>query len=198
MMQSIEDKILSRIYGHGRGWCFSQIDFSDLGSRASIDIALHRLEKKGTIRRISRGLYEYPRFSSFLDTMIGPDMDEAARAVARKFKWEVIPNGPTALNILGVSTQVPSKYVYISNGPNRTFQILGTELVFRHQEARQTVFEHAESALIVQALRSLGKNNITIEAARKIRNRYDEKKWSRIIKDTAAVASWIHDEIKKW
>jgi len=198
MMQSIEDKILSRIYGHGRVWCFSQIDFSDLGSRGSIDIALHRLEKKGTIRRISRGLYEYPRFSNFLNTMLGPDMDEAARAVARKFKWEVIPNGPTALNILGVSTQVPSKYVYISNGPNRTFQILGTELVFQHQEAKQTVFEHAESALIVQALRSLGKGNITNQAARKIRNRYDEKKWSRIIKDTAAVASWIHDEIKKW
>lgn len=198
MMQSIEYKILSRIYGHGRGWCFSQIDFSNLGSRGSIDIALHRLEKKDTIRRISRGLYEYPRFSSFFNTMLGPDMDEAARAVGRKFKWEVVPNGPTALNILGVSTQVPSKYVYISNGPNRTFHILGTELVFQHQEARQTVFEHIESALIIQALRSLGKDNITAEAARKIRDRFDEKKWSRIIKDTSAVASWIHDEIKKW
>ena len=197
-MQSIEDKILSRIYGHGRGWCFSQIDFSDLGSRGSIDIALHRLEKKDTIRRISRGLYEYPRFSSFLNTMLGPDMDEAARAVARKFKWEVIPNGPTALNILGVSTQVPSKYVYISNGPNRKFHILGMEVMFQHQEAKQTVFEHPESALIVQALRSLGKDSITAEAARKIRDRFDEKKWSRIIKDTAAVAAWIHDEIKKW
>ena len=197
-MQSIENKAISRIYGHGRGWCFSQTDFSDLGPRGSIDSALHRLERQGTIRRISRGLYEYPRYSNLLNTVIGPDMEEAARALARKFKWEIIPNGSTAMYILGVSTQVPSRYVYISSGPNRIFNILGVELVFQHQETRQTIFQYAESALVVQAIRSLGKNNITKELMSRIRERFDEQKWKRIIKDTASVASWIHDEIKRW
>ena len=197
-MQSIENKALSRIYGHGRGWCFSQIDFSDLGPRGSIDSALHRLERKGTIRRISRGLYEYPRFSSFLNTIIGPDIEEASRALARKFKWEIIPHGATALYILGVSYQVPSQYVYISNGPNRIFDVSGIELVFQHQETRQTIFQYRESALVVQAMRSLGKHNITSGVMQRIREMFDEQKWKQIIKDTASVASWIHDELKRW
>ena len=54
-MQSIEDKVLSRIYGKGRGWAFFQKDFSDIGSRSSLDIALYRLVDKGTVRRAMRG-----------------------------------------------------------------------------------------------------------------------------------------------
>lgn len=118
--------------------------------------------------------------------------------MARKFKWEVIPNGATSLHVLGVSSQVPSQYVYISSGPSRKFNIMGMELVFQHKESRQTVFLYPESALVVQALRSLGKHNLSTEAMRTIRERFDEKKWKQIIKDTASVASWIHDELKRW
>jgi len=66
MTQTIENKALSRIYGSGRGWSFSPKDFADLGSRAAIDLALHRLNNKSTIRRVIRGIYDYPRYSELL------------------------------------------------------------------------------------------------------------------------------------
>jgi hypothetical protein len=58
MQQAIEQKILSRIYGNGREWAFSQVDFADLGARSTIDSALHRREREGIIRRVIRGIYD--------------------------------------------------------------------------------------------------------------------------------------------
>ena len=60
-MQTIDAKLISRIYGSGRGSAFTPNSFLDLGSRAAVDKALSRLAAKGTIRRLARGLYEYPR-----------------------------------------------------------------------------------------------------------------------------------------
>lgn len=195
-MQFVEGKIISRIYGHGREWCFSQIDFTDLGPRGTIDCALYRLERKGMIRRLTRGLYDYPRYSTFLGQLLGPDIEQAAQALSRKFKWHVVPNGPTALHILGVSTQVPAQYILISSGPNRSFDILGTQLELHHQKTQQTVFKYPESALIVQALQSLGMKRISLEIREAIRKRFDNKKWQRILLDTVSVSAWIHDQIK--
>jgi len=74
-MQSIEDKILSRIYGKGRGWAFSQKDFLDLGSRSAVDNAMSRQQQKGAIRRVIRGIYDYPSFSVFLNEPLSPKLD---------------------------------------------------------------------------------------------------------------------------
>ncbi|MEI6971959.1 MAG: DUF6088 family protein [bacterium] len=76
-MQSVEQQILSRIYGTGRDWIFSQSDFADLGTRAAIDKSLQRLDAKGTIRRVIRGIYYYPKYSKMLNVTMGPDMDTA-------------------------------------------------------------------------------------------------------------------------
>lgn len=67
MSQTFENKVLYRIRGTGGGWAFSPRDFLDLGSPSTIDSALHRLETRGKIRRVIRGIYDYPRFSKFLD-----------------------------------------------------------------------------------------------------------------------------------
>ena len=106
-MQSIDNKLVSRIYGHQRGWVFSKNDFLDLGSDAAIRKALSRLEIKGTIRRVLRGVYDYPRISTLLNEPMGPDLDELASALARKSSWRIQPSENTALNQLGLSTQVP-------------------------------------------------------------------------------------------
>jgi len=107
MQQAIEQKILSRIYGNGRGWAFSQADFADLGARSTIDSALHRREREGVIRRVIRGIYHYPRHSKALGGPTSPNIDQIAHALARKFNWRIQPNGATAQNLLGLSTQVP-------------------------------------------------------------------------------------------
>ena len=109
MKQAIEPIILSRIYGNGRGWVFSQADFADLGPRPTIDSALHRRESEGVIRRVMRGIYDYPRHSRALHGPVSPDIDQVAHALARKFGWRIQPDGATAQNLLGLSTQVPAR-----------------------------------------------------------------------------------------
>lgn len=115
--------MLSRIYGNGRGWAFSQADFADLGSRSAVDSTLHRREKERLIRRVLRGIYDYPRFSTLLEKQIDPDVDKVAHALARKFAWRIQPDGATAQNLLGLSTQVPARVVYLSDGPARTYTV---------------------------------------------------------------------------
>lgn len=115
MSQSIEDKLVSRIYGSGRGWAFSQADFADLGSRSAIDLALHRREQDGVIRRVIRGIYDYPRHSKALRGPVSPDIDQIAHALARKFAWRIQPDGATAQNLLGLSARVEEAGSYINS-----------------------------------------------------------------------------------
>jgi len=132
MQQAIEQRILSRIYGNGRGWAFSQADFADLGARSTIDSALHRREGEGVIRRIIRCIYDYPRQSKALGGATSPNIDQVAHALARKFAWRIQPDGATAQNLLGLSTQVPAHAVYLSDGPDRSYTIGRTKLAFEH------------------------------------------------------------------
>src|SRR5882762_4813579 len=161
MRQTIENKLSYRIRGNGSGWAFSPKDFLDLGGRPTIDSALHRLTQRGEIRRVVRGIYDYPRFSKLLDQHLSPDIDQVARAIARKFGWRIQPSGATALNFLGLSTQVPARAVYLSDGPDRVYQIGNTALAFEHTALKESGIELKESGLIVQALKSLGQERIT-------------------------------------
>lgn len=195
-MHSIEYKILSIIYGRGRGWAFSQKDFAHLGGRSSIDLALHRLLKKKTIRRVIRGIYDYPFYSNRLKQNLSPDIDKVTQAIARKFGWHIQPSGPAALNILGLSTQVPGKYLYLSNGPNRTYIIDMNKIIFKNAPTKEAGFKLYESAIIIQALKSLGNDQITPKVIRIIRKWLDPKLRSRITQDTRTVTSWAYEAIR--
>lgn len=196
MTQSIEKTILSLIYGSGRGWAFSRKDFSRLGSPESIRLALHRLQKKGTIRRVLRGLYDYPGFSELLDQDLSPDTHQVARALARKFGWRIHPSGPAALNLMGLSRQVPGRVVYLSDGPGRTYTVGNTELTFTNTLLKETGFKLPESALIVQGLKSLGEHRITPEVIAGIRDWLDPGLRTKILKDTQIVTGWVYEAIR--
>jgi hypothetical protein len=169
MSQTIEKTIIHRIRGTGGWWAFSPRDFLDLGGRPTVDSVLHRLEKRGEIRRVIRGVYDYPRFSKLLDQHLSPDIDQVARALARKFRWRIQPSGATALNFIGLSTQVPARAVYLSDGPDRAYQVGNSALVFEHTALKESGVKLKESGLIVQALKSLGQKRITPEIIAKIR-----------------------------
>lgn len=197
MTQSTENRVISRIYGRGRGWAFSQKDFSHLGSRGAIDLALCRLARKGTIRRIIRGLYDYPKFSPLLDRQLSPDIDQAARAIARKFGWRIQPGGAAALNLMGLSSQVPGRFLYLSDGPDRSYEIDRTRLQFRHTALKEASFKLPESSILVQGLRSLGQDNITADVIAGIRQWLDPELRPKIMKDTGIATGWIYEAIRK-
>lgn len=195
-MQSIENKILNRIYGHGRGWTFSKIDFMDIADDGAIRQTLIRLEDKSTIRRILRGLYDYPKFSDLLQETLGPDLDQAAHALARKFGWRIQPSGNTALNQLGLSTQIPAQAVYLSDGPSKTYSLNNQELIFKKRALKESCFKHRESELLVQALKELGRERVNTKLYAKLHKTIPNEKWPQILKDTRSATSWIYDVIR--
>ena len=194
-MQSVNSKIISRIYGHGRGWCFSQIDFSDIAVRSTVDTILGRAEADGTIRRVLRGLFDYPLYSDLLKTYLSPDMGEVASALARKYGWKLVPEGSTALHILGLDTQVPARFQYYSNGPDRSYVIGERSLEFFHQKTKHTMIKDHFAATVVQALLSLGPNEITDKHRKQIASIKNRREFNRVIRETKQVTAWVHDEI---
>ncbi len=194
MTQTIEESTLARIYGHGRGWAFSAMDFRDLGR---VDMALLRLNKAGTIRRVLRGLYDYPRYSDLLKQDLAPDIHQVAQALARKFNWRIHPDGTAAMNLLGLSTQVPSQYVYQSDGPNRGYVIGKTKLLFKNAALKEVGFRHLESGVIVQALKAIGEERIDKDTTEKVRGWLPANRRAKVLKDTERVTGWVYDAIKK-
>ena len=126
------DKVFYFISGHGRGWAFSPSDLLEKFTRQEVDSTLSDLTKNKKIRRVARGIYDYPKYSDFLEKELSPDIEQVARAFARKFNWQIEVSGESALNILGLSTQVEGTYVYLSNGPNKTYTLNnGTTIKFK-------------------------------------------------------------------
>ncbi|MEX0999542.1 MAG: DUF6088 family protein [Thermodesulfobacteriota bacterium] len=195
-MKSTENKALDRIYGKGRGWAFSKKDFADLGHHKAIDKALSRLAKKGTIRRVVQGIYDYPKYSKLLEQYLSPDIDQAAQALARKFGWKIQVSGNTALNVLGLSTQVPTRYLYYSNGRDRIYEIGKIELIFEKTILSDIGLKYPESELIVQAIKALDKRILTMAEKKKMRDYFSPKKHARILKDTQYTTSWVYEIIK--
>ncbi|MCB1048697.1 MAG: hypothetical protein KDC10_15995, partial [Calditrichaeota bacterium] len=151
-VESIENQILEQIEQNGTAWAFTPKDFSRMASRQAVDLALHRLARKGTIRRVMRGVYDIPRPSQLLQQTLSPNLDSVANALARRFGWRIQPSGATALNLLGLSTQVPGRTTYLSDGPNRKYLVGNTELVFQHTAVKEAGFKLRESELLVQGL----------------------------------------------
>ncbi|MGE4343742.1 MAG: DUF6088 family protein [Geoalkalibacter sp.] len=196
-MQTTNNKILFRIYGRGRGWAFSASDFIGEFERKQIDNALSDLTKEGKIRRICRGMYDYPKYSDLLGQELSPDHEQVAQAFARKFNWRILPSGDAALNLLGLSTQIPGKVVYLSDGPNRKYTILSYQLEFKKTALKEIGFKHRESGLIAQALKALGKDRITSEVIEKIRKQIAPEKYGKVLKETRTVTGWVYDVIKR-
>jgi hypothetical protein len=117
--------------------------------------------------------------------------------LARKFRWRIQPSGATALNFLGLSTHVPAHTVYLSDGPDRTYQVGNTVLVFEHIALKESGVKLKESGLIVQALKSLGQERITPEVISKIRAWLPESLHAKVLADTKTATGWVYNAIQQ-
>ena len=155
----ITKKIKRRITRKGRGAIFSANDFSGIGSRASVNRALSRLAGQGVIRRLTWGLYDYPRKSVYFD-YAPQSAEDLAKAIARKYNHVLQPCVSRAANQLRLSTQVPAKSVYLTNGPTRTRMIGGWNIQFQNASPKMLVGAGQKTGVVFQALRCLGKDRI--------------------------------------
>src|SRR5580704_17817186 len=157
---SIDSRILARIHGRGRGSVFVPADFLDLGSREAVDVALHRLARKGTIRRLARGVYDFPKEHPVLGPL-QPSDEAVARALAGRDRIRLQPAGAYAANALGLSEQVPAKAVFLTDGPSRTVKIGSMTIQLRQTTPRNMAAAGRLSGLVIQAFRELGKESVT-------------------------------------
>ncbi len=202
-MEMIADKILARIYGKGRGYVFTPKDFLDLASHMTSRSALNRLVRKGTIRRLMRGLYEYPGYSKLLDGPASPDPDAIARAIARAHGWTILPSGETALNLLGLSTQVPAAWEYLSDGPSKTYAWCtltvadDSTVAFKHRANKEITKLSPKTALVIQALKAIGEKNVNRSIQKQLRKRLSDAERRRAVREARYATSWVYEVIKR-
>jgi len=152
--------IRERIALYGHGSIFMPPDFKDIANRETVKKSLQRLNKEKYIRRIMRGVYDYPEYSDFLEEYVEPSPNEVAKAIARNYGWTIVPFGDTALNILGLSSQVPAVWTYVCDGGYKEYELDRFILKFKRTTNKEITGISHKTALIIQAVRALGKDNI--------------------------------------
>ena len=152
---SVPDRVMKRVRASGRGSVFTPSDFLTVAVRSSVDQALSRLVKGGQLRRLARGLYDYPKLHPKLGPL-SPAPDDVAQALARETGSQVQIAGARAANALGLSTQVPAQSTYLTDGPSRRV-VLGKRVVdLRHASPKHLIAPGSPAGTVVQALRHVG------------------------------------------
>jgi len=186
----VETKILSRIYGHKRGWVFAPSDFLDLGSRAAVGMALKSLCDRGLIRRLARGLYDYPRQHSKLGEL-APTPEQIALALAGKDALRIQPAGAYAANLLGLTEQVPAKVIFLTDGANRKIRVGNQEILLNQTTPKYMATAGRVSGLVIQALRYLGKQHVNDATVEKLAQRLSPAERKQLLNDVRYAPAWI-------
>ncbi|WP_290483272.1 DUF6088 family protein, partial [Hyphomonas sp. UBA3601] len=168
----------------------------DLGSRASVDQTLSRLTDQGVIRRLARGIYDYPKTSPRLGRL-SPDPDAVAAAIARKDGRVVQVSPARAANMLGLTTQVPAKAVYLTDGPSRTKQIGAQTIIMRNAAARNLVGAGKPTGAVFQALRYLGKDGVDASVVARLSRTIDADTRRALVKDALQAPGWMRPVVQQ-
>jgi hypothetical protein len=190
MTGNIANTIIYRIRGKGRGWAFSARDFIDIGSRDAIDKTLSRLVKQGDIRRLSRGIYDYPKIHSKLG-ILSPSIDSIAKVIARRNNSQLKITGAEAANALGLSTQVPARITYLTDGKSRKVKVGNQTIELKHASPRVMATAGKASGTVIQALKYLGKDKVDSNVIDRIRDVLSEQDKKELKKSIDTVPDWL-------
>lgn len=190
-------EIRARILAAEDGAVFVAPDFADIADTATIRQGLKRLYQSGIIRRIIRGIYEKPKYSKLLDEYVAADPDAVAKVLARCYHWTIAPCGNTALNLLGLSTQVTAVWSYISDGPYKTYEWNSTKLEFKHRTNKEITGLSYMTSLVIQALKTLGRTNVTPEIIQTLSEKLSEAEKQACLKEATESTDWVYDTIRK-
>lgn len=198
MDKPIQDKIIDRLRRYGRGTVFTPKDFLDLGSsRQCVDQALTRLAKAKVIQRVGRGLYSYPKVNKRLRISVPPNLADIADALARQTGSRIAPSGATAANQLGLSTQVPAKPVYLTDGRSRHVKVGNYQIAIKHVSPRELPAGSPTSATVVQALRYLGKDGVGPTVLGRIRKALSPRHRAQLLHDARYTTDWIGAAVRQ-
>lgn len=192
-MQEIRERVLTA----DEGSIFVASDFADIADTNTVRSALYRLVQDGVLRRIFNGVFEKPKYSQLLDEYVAADPDAVAKALARSYHWTIAPCGNTALNLLGLSTQVTAVWSYISDGPYKTYEWNSTKLEFKHRTNKEITGLSYMTSLVIQALKTLGKSNVTPEVIQTLSKKLTDADKQACLKEATESTDWVYDTIRQ-
>ena len=191
------NEIKRRILTYESGTVFVAADFADITDKKTASVGLSRLETEGVIRRILRGVYDKPAYNRFLGEFVAPIPDKVAHAIARNFGWTIVPCGDTALNLLGLSTQVPAVWVYVSDGTYKEYLYDNTTIQFKRTTNKEVSKLSYKTALVIQALKALGKDNIDEMVISRLQKKLTAEEKKDMVSEAKAITSWVYEYLKQ-
>lgn len=190
-------EIKNRILAEKIGVVFVAADFADLTDKAIANVVLTRLKSEGIIRRVLRGVYDKPDYNEFLKEYVAPIPDNVAHALARNYGWTIVPCGDTALNLLGLSTQVPATWVYVSDGTYKEYTYDKTTIQFKRTTNKEVSKLSYKTALTIQALKALGKDKIDDIVLARLRKLLTADEKQTMLLEAKTATSWIYEYIRQ-
>ena len=194
-MNSLPQQLLKRIKQRGKGWVFTPHAFADLGESVNLAIALNRLSNRKVIRRLTRGVYDYPRSHEKLGELF-PPAEAIANAIAERDGIRLLPSGAYAANLLGLSEQVPAKVVFLTDGKPRKIRIEKLIIEFRRGAPRYMALAATEAGMVIQALRHLGKEHVTDTTIKLLRTKLSKQSKKSLLQTINTVPGWMRPHIR--
>jgi len=194
--KSIDSQILRRVKTSRRGAVFTASHFFDLGSRDAVDQVLSRQSRNGTIRKLARGLYDYPRLDPQLG-LLSPSIDAIAKTLTARDAIRLQASGAYAANQLGLSDQVPMKIVLLTDGSPRRIHLGKLQIILKRSTPRNLVTAGRVSGLVIQALRHLGQRHVDDQALAILRRRLNADDKRQILKDLKYAPAWVANILQR-
>ena len=195
-MQSIDDKVIVKINKAKRGSLFFIDDFLSFGTAKAVAKVLERLVDKGDISRVARGIYARLEIDPILGEL-KPTTENIAIAIAKRDKARIVPTGTLALNVLGLSTQVPMNVVYLSDGAARKIDLGRRKIVFKKSAPKNLAAIGKISSLVIQALKEIGKDKVTEKEIEIILKKLEQEDMYRLEHDIKLAPEWIRVIMRK-
>ena len=196
-MSSYMEIISDKINDFDSHKVFFANDFLDIASNATVRQILKRLADEDKIKRVIDGFYYNPKYSELIGEYEAVSIHELALAIARKYNWNIAPYSSIALNLLGLSTQVPTHYKYISSGRYKEYKIGDTILEFKKVNPGEIANMSLKTATVIQAIKSLGKENINAQVMQKIRENLTQEERTDLMNESKSVPAWIYEVIRE-
>lgn len=196
-MDKCIDKMERRIISYPKGSAFVVSDFTDLMSYETAKKAIVKLAKSKKIRHVIRGVYDNPSYSSLLQEFTAPKPNEIAKALARNYNWNITVSGDAALNMLGLSTQVPANWCYISSGPYKKYEMGKVSIEFKHRADKSISGMSEKTAMLIQAIKTIGKGKMSPSTIQTISQRFSPEEKKTILAESRKTTVWIYEIIKK-
>jgi hypothetical protein len=179
-----------------RGTTFVASDFSDVAGVRTVRELIRRMIDDGEVMRVLPGIYMRPEHSELLGMQVPADPEDIAYSIARANNWTIAPSGNTALNKLGLSTQVPAVWSFVSDGPYSQKTINGASIKFSHVANRNITGFSPVTLLVVQALKAIGKSGADSALLRKIGQRLSDDDLRTALCETERSTVWMRDSIR--